>query len=167
MKLNIITYPHKLLRTNLEEVRDFNDPQLEKIITEMTRLMFKYDGIGLAGNQAGVNKRIIVINQDEQAEVYFNPQVKNKSLWPQKFDEGCISFPGITGFVSRPRKIEIEYQDRQGQKKQKTLHGFYATVFQHEIDHINGIVFTDRIEKFTQGEDQFKKLQAQAQSDEQ
>jgi len=166
MKPNIITYPHKLLRTKLDKVHNFNNPELNKIIQEMTRLMIKYDGIGLAGNQAGINKRIIVINNHGVTRAYINPQIKRKSFAKQKIEEGCISFPEIMGYVSRSKSIVLEYYDYRGQKYKIRARGLYATVFQHETDHINGILFTDKMKKFTQGENKFKKLQAQAKNDE-
>ncbi len=166
MKLNIITYPHKLLRTKLDKVQNFKNPELNQIIKEMTYLMLKYDGIGLAGNQTGINKRIIVVNDRGTPRAYINPQIKRKSFFKQKIEEGCISFPEIMGYVSRSKSIILEYYDQKGKKYQTKTSGLYATVFQHEIDHINGIIFTDKIKKFTQGKDRFKKLQAQAKNDE-
>jgi len=166
MKLNIIIYPHKLLRTKLDKVQNFNNPELNQIIKEMTYLMLKYDGIGLAGNQAGINKRIIVVNDHGTPRAYINPQIKRKSFFKQKIEEGCISFPKIMGYVSRSKSIILEYYDQKGKKHQTKTSGLYATVFQHEIDHINGIIFTDKIKKFTAGENKFKELQTQAKADE-
>jgi peptide deformylase len=166
MKLNIITYPHKILRTNLKKVDNFKDPQLKKIIKEMKKTMLKYDGIGLAANQVNLNMRLVVINTAKGPQAFINPKIKTKSLLKQKFDEGCISFPEITGWVSRSQKITLEYQDLNGEKIKINIQGLMATVFQHEVDHINGIVFTDRIKKFTAGEDKFKELLKQAQDDE-
>ncbi len=166
MKLNIVTYPNKILRTKLNEVKDFNDSQLNRIIKEMKKAMIKYDGIGLAANQVGLNMRLIVVNTDQGPQAFINPQIKSKSLLKQKFDEGCLSFPDITGYISRSRKIILQYQDQNGNKKKLKAKQLMATVFQHEMDHINGIIFTDKIKKFTTGKNKFKKLQAQAQADE-
>ena len=166
MKLNIVTYPNKILRTKLNKIQNFKDPQLPKIIKEMKKAMIKYDGIGLAANQVGLNMRLIVINSEKGPQIFINPQIKSKSLLKQKFDEGCLSFPDISGFISRPKKITLEYQDQNGNKKKLKVKQLMATVFQHEMDHINGIVFTDKIKKFTAGENKFKKLQAQAQANE-
>ncbi len=166
MKLNIVTYPNKILRTKLKKVDNFNDPQLSGIIKEMKRAMIKYDGIGLAANQVGLNMRLVVVNTDKGPQAFLNPCLKKKSLLKQKFDEGCLSFPEITGFVSRPKKITLEYQNKNGEKKRISASKLMATVFQHEMDHINGIIFTDKIKKFTAGEDKFKELKAQAKNDE-
>ena len=166
MKLNIITYPNKILRTKLKKVDNFNDPQFKRIIKEMKKAMIKYDGIGLAANQVNLNMRLIIVNTEEGPAAFINPCIKSKSLLKQKFDEGCLSFPEITGWVSRSKKITLEYQDEKGNKKKINAHNLIATVFQHEIDHINGIIFTDKIKKFTAGEDKFKKLQSQAKNDE-
>jgi peptide deformylase len=166
MKLNIVTYPNKILRTKLKKVDNFNDPQLPKIIKEMKKAMIKYDGIGLAANQVGLNMRLIVVNIDENPTSFINPYIKKKSILKQKFDEGCLSFPEITGWVSRSKKITLEYQDENGNKKKIEARNLMATVFQHELDHINGIVFTDKIKKFTAGKDKFNELKSQAQDNE-
>lgn len=166
MKLKIISYPHKILRSNLKKVDNFNDPQLIKIIKEMKKAMIKYDGIGLAANQVNLNMRLIIVNTKQGPTAFINPYIKKKSLLKQKFDEGCLSFPEITGWVSRSKKITLEYQDENGKKKKMNTQNLMATVFQHEIDHINGIVFTDRIKKFTAGEDKFNELKLQAKDDE-
>jgi len=166
MKLNIITYPNKILRTKLNKVKNFNDPKLPRIIKEMKKVMIKYDGIGLAANQVGLNMRLIIINTENGPIAFINPCIKRKTLLKQKFDEGCLSFPEITGWVSRSKKITLKYQDEDGNKKKIEAKNLMATVFQHEMDHINGIIFTDKIKKFTAGEDKFKKLESQAKDDE-
>ena len=166
MKLNIVTYPNKILRTKLKKVVNFNDPQLNRITRKMKKNMIKYDGIGLAANQVGLNISLVVVNTEKGPQSFFNPQIKNKSLLKQKFDEGCLSFPGITGFVTRSKKISLEYQDENGNKNILEAKNLMATVFQHEVDHINGVIFTDRIKKFTAGEEKFKNLKKQAPADE-
>ena len=166
MKLNIITYPNKILRTKLNEVKNFNDPQLNKIIKKMKKAMIKYDGIGLAANQVGLNMKLIIINTENGPIAFINPCIKRKTLLKQKFDEGCLSFPEITGWVSRSKKITLKYQDEDGNKKKIEAKNLMATVFKHELDHINGIIFTDKINKFTAGEDKFKKLESQANENE-
>jgi len=166
MKLNIVTYPNKILRTKLKKVDNFSNPQLLKIIKEMKKAMIKYDGIGLAANQVGLNMRLIVVNTENGPRAFINPRIKRKSILKQKFDEGCISFPEITGWVSRSKKITLEYQNESGNKKKIDAKNLMATVFQHEIDHINGIIFTDQMKKFTAGEEKFKELKTQAKADE-
>ncbi len=166
MKLNITTYPNKILRTKLNKIENFSNPKLKNIIRKMKTAMLKYDGIGLAANQVGLNMRLIIVNTENGPQAFINPQIKSKSILKQKIDEGCLSFPGITGYVSRPRKIILEYQDENGEQKTLKASNLIATVFQHEIDHINGIVFTDHIKKFTNGEDRFRELQARARADE-
>ena len=166
MKLNITTYPNKILRTKLKKIDNFKNPKLNKIIKEMKKAMIKYDGIGLAANQVGLNIRLITVNTEDGPQAFINPCIKKKSLLKQKFDEGCLSFPGITGWVSRAKKIGLEYQNENGEKKYLIANNLMATVFQHEVDHINGIIFTDKIKKFTAGEDKFKTLKTQAKADE-
>ncbi|MDD3284858.1 MAG: peptide deformylase [Patescibacteria group bacterium] len=166
MKLKITTYPNKILRTKLDDIEIFDIEKLQEIIKEMTRIMKKYDGIGLAANQVGLNTKIIVIEFNDKTMEFINPKITSKSLLKQESSEGCLSFPKISGIVNRPKNLQIQYQDIEGKKHKIKVSGLYATVFEHEIDHINGIIFTDKIKKFIEGEILFKKLQSQAKKDE-
>lgn len=162
----IVTYPNKILRTKLTEVSDFSSPQLKSTIKEMTSNMIKYDGIGIAANQIGINAKIVVINTEDGPREFINPMIIKKSLIKSKSDEGCLSFPGISGKARRHKTITVEYQNFSGEKKQICVSGLYSFVFQHEIDHVNGIIFTDRLYKFTEGKKLFKDLQNKAKPDE-
>lgn len=166
MKLKIITYPNKILRTKLDEVKIFGTEELKKIVKEMTRIMKKYDGIGLAANQVGINAKIVVIEFDDKTMEFINPKIIQKSFLKQESTEGCLSFPKISGIVNRPKNLQVQYQDISGEKHKVKISGLYANVFEHEIDHTNGIVFTDKIKNFSEGEKLFKKLQSQAKKDE-
>lgn len=162
----IIKYPNKILRTKLDEVSDFSSPNLKSIIKQMTSDMIKYDGIGIAANQVGINKKIIIINTENGPREFINAKIVKKSLIKSKSDEGCLSFPGINGRARRHKTITVEYQNLAGEKKQICVSGLYSFVFQHEIDHVNGIIFTDRLYKFTEGKELFKDLQKKAKPDE-
>lgn len=166
MHLKIVYYPNKILRTKVDEVKEFSNDKLNKIIKEMSRIMIKYDGVGLAANQVNLNMRLIIINTKDGPKDFINPKIKSKSLIRQKLEEGCLSFPNIAGYINRPKNIIVEYQDKYGKKSKIRAKKLLATIFQHEIDHLNGIIFTDRMKKFTAGEDKFKKLQIQAKKDE-
>ncbi|MDD4290337.1 MAG: peptide deformylase [Patescibacteria group bacterium] len=162
----IVRYPNKILRTKLDEVSNFSSPELKSIIKQMTSDMIKYDGIGIAANQIGVNKKILVINTEEGPKEFINAKIVKKSLIKSKSDEGCLSFPGINGKAKRHKTITVEYDDFNGGKKQICVSGLYSFVFQHEIDHTNGVIFTDRLYKFTEGKKLFKELQKNAKPDE-
>jgi peptide deformylase len=162
----IVTYPNKILRTKLTQVSDFSSPELRSTIKQMTSDMIKYDGIGIAANQIGINAKIVVINTESGPKEFINPRLTKKSLIKSKSDEGCLSFPGINGKARRHKTITIEYQTFTGEKKQICASGLYSFVFQHEIDHTNGIIFTDRLYKFTEGKKLFKDLQKKAKPDE-
>ena len=139
---------------------------LRSIIRKMKNNMIKYDGIGIAANQIGINMKIIVINSKEGPKEFINPKIIKRSFVKSKSIEGCLSFPGISGKAKRHKTITVEYQTLNGEKKNICVSGLYSFVFQHEIDHINGIIFTDRLYKFTEGKKLFKELQKQAKLDE-
>jgi len=162
----IVKYPNKILRTKLDEVSDFSSPELKSVIKQMTSDMIKYDGIGIAANQIGINKKILIINTENGPREFINAKIVKKSFIKSKSDEGCLSFPGINGCAKRHKTITVEYQTFSGEKKQICVSGLYSFVFQHEIDHTNGIIFTDRLYKFTEGKKLFKELQSKAKSDE-
>ena len=162
----IVKYPNKILRTKLTQVSDFSSPNLKSIIKQMTNDMIKYDGIGIAANQIGINMKIVVINSEDGPREFINPKIIKKSFIKSKSEEGCLSFPGISGCAKRHKTIEVEYQNLSGEKKNICVSGLYSFVFQHEIDHTNGIIFTDRLYKFTEGKKLFKGLQKKAKSDE-
>ncbi len=164
--MEITTYPNKLLRTKLQTVVDFSSPELKNAIKKMTKAMLKHDGIGIAANQIGLNTKIVVIDTEEGPREFINPEIIKKSIIKSKSQEGCLSFPLITGVAKRHKSITIEYQNLSGEKKQICVSGLYSFVFQHEIDHVNGIIFTDRLYKFTEGKKLFKELQEKAKPDE-
>lgn len=106
-------------------------------------------GVGIAAPQVGINRNIIWVQRfdkvGEPFEVYINPKIVWTSKLMRKGSEGCLSIPNERGSVQRYYTIEIEYQDRKGKKHSEIIEGFTAVIFQHEIDHLNGILFTDRL----------------------
>lgn len=149
--LNIITVPHKTLRTKAEEIPVEEIPKLQGFIKDMKETMLKKDGIGLAGNQVDVLKRIIVVNTKDGPLVLINPKISGKSFKKEEAEEGCLSLPDIYGIVRRHRKITVSAYTQDGTRvKLKTI-GMFARVIQHEVDHLNGILFTDRAKKMIKG----------------
>lgn len=156
--LNIVKYPDPLLRKNARKVTDFDD-ELKKLADEMAQVMYDDDGIGLAGPQVAQSKRILVIGEgDGKYKAYINPEITFKSRDKTNTDEGCLSLPGIFGFVSRPKKVHVKYQDLEGNVLKEKAKGMEAIVLQHEIDHLNGILFIDRVEKITKGQNLLDEL---------
>ncbi len=115
----------------------------------MFEIMYKEDGIGLAAPQIGHSIRLFVVDvspldENSGKQVYINPDIIN--VWGETtLEEGCLSIPGVREEVSRPEKIEIKYQDETGREYQEILKDWPARVIQHEYDHLNGVLFVDRI----------------------
>ena len=130
---------------------------MQDLITDMWDTMYAYDGIGLAAPQIGLSRQLAVIHLEEDSERYpdlveskkfiiFNPSISVLDETKQEFWEGCLSVPGLRGPVSRPRKIEVDYLDENAKENSIELEDFLATVFQHELDHLFGKLFVDRME---------------------
>jgi len=157
--LEIITYPNQILRNSSKNVDRILDCQIQKFIPELLDTMKKKDGIGLAAPQVGKNINIIAVNLEDGARVFINPMILFFGLFKKNIvEEGCLSFPGLFGLVKRPRTIIIKYQDEKGKLRIKKVTGLLATVFQHEVDHLRGKLFIDKIFKYTKGENRLKEL---------
>lgn len=148
--MNLILAPNPILLQVSEEWNFAVDIDAETVETEMIHLMKTFNGIGLAGNQVGLLKRVFVIklkHHEDRTEPFamFNPKVISASNEIQTTDEGCLSFPELWLGVSRPNKIESEYLDKQGNTCTITLTGIDARCFLHELDHLNGVVFIDKV----------------------
>ena len=147
----IITEPNKLLRQISKQV-DSVGKEEKKLMDDMLETMYAANGIGLAAIQIGIPKRIIVIdlNRDEiqKKPMYFiNPVIKNKDPLKATYEEGCLSVPNQFAEVDRPSKCEVEYLDYDGNKKLLKADGLLATCVQHEMDHLEGILFIDYLSK--------------------
>jgi peptide deformylase len=135
---------------------ELGTPQLNQLIQDMVETMADANGIGLAAPQVHESVQLAIIGFDEGSsrypqmgsqplEVFLNPRVTVLDSTPQAFWEGCLSIPDLRGRVERPRKIRVDWMDLQGEKQSREVEGFLATVFQHELDHLDGILFIDRI----------------------
>jgi peptide deformylase len=136
-----------ILRKRSKEVREINE-EILTLLDDMLDTMEDYNGIGLAAPQVGVLKRIIVVKIAEEGEAIqlINPKII-KEKGQEKDVEGCLSIPGVYGEVTRAKEVVVEGLDREGKKRKFMASGLLARVFQHEIDHLNGILFTDKVEK--------------------
>ena len=147
----ILTEPNKLLRQvsmNVEKVGD----EERTLMEDMLDTMYDAPGIGLAAIQIGVPKRVIVmdISKDENKKepMYFvNPVIKNKNEEKAKYEEGCLSVPDQFAEIERPNTCEVEYLDYDGKKQLLKADGLLATCIQHEMDHLEGILFIDYLSK--------------------
>jgi peptide deformylase len=147
----ILTEPNKLLRQISESVEKVGEEE-KKLMDDMLDTMYQAPGIGLAAIQIGIPKRIIVmdISRDEnkkEPRYFVNPVIKNKNLDKSTYEEGCLSVPNQFAEIERPNKCEVEYLDYEGKKQLLKAEGLLATCIQHEMDHLNGILFIDYLSK--------------------
>ncbi len=143
----------EILSKKCREVEEITDKILE-LGQDMLDTMYKYDGIGLAASQVGILKRVIVYDikyfeEDEKPEphILINPVITSRSKTMIEVEEGCLSFPDVYEKVLRHEKVTVEYMDIKGKKKKINAKDIEAVVLQHEIDHLDGIVFLDRVEE--------------------
>ena len=147
----IITEPNKLLRQISKPVNDVGKDE-QKLMDDMLETMYDANGIGLAAIQVGIPKRIIVmdISKDEnkkEPRYFVNPIIKNKDPEKATYEEGCLSVPNQFAEIDRPSKCEVEYLDYNGDQKILKADGLLATCIQHEMDHLEGILFIDYLSK--------------------
>ena len=155
--LEIITLPNPVLRQKTHKVADFG-PDFQKLVDDMIETMRAASGIGLAAPQVGQSLRMAVIehlpDEDEEGNelpdsrqlfVIVNPEIFWKSREVVDGIEGCLSIPGHLGEVARPEAIRMRGQDRRGKKVRLKLEGWTARIFQHEIDHLDGVLFIDKL----------------------
>lgn len=140
---NIVTEGDEILRKVCRKVEKFDD-KLEELLEDMAETMYNSNGVGLAAPQVGLLKRIVVIDVGEELIELINPVIIEKS-GEQREVEGCLSIPGEYGITIRPMKVTVEAQDRNGNYFQVKGEGLLARAFCHEIDHIDGILFKDRV----------------------
>jgi peptide deformylase len=148
---DIIVLPDKRLRL-VSEPAQANDPELRRLVDDMFETMYEAPGIGLAAIQIGVPKRVIVMDlakKDDPKEprVFVNPQVLWRSDEKNVYEEGCLSIPEFYEEVQRPAKVRVKYLDATGAEQELEASGLMATCLQHEIDHLDGVLFIDHISK--------------------
>ena len=147
----ILTEPNKILRQVSKPVDHVGSDE-KKLMNDMLDTMYAANGIGLAAVQIGVPKRIIVmdISKDEKKKeprYFVNPVIKNKNSVKTTYEEGCLSVPNQFAEIDRAKECEVEYLDYDGQKKTLNAEGLLATCIQHEMDHLEGILFIDYLSK--------------------
>ena len=147
----ILTEPNKLLRQISKTVEKVKDEE-RKLMDDMLETMYAANGIGLAAIQIGVPKRIIVMDiskkENEKNPMFFvNPVIIKKNVQKATYEEGCLSVPNQFAEIDRPSSCEVEYLDYNGNKKKLKAEGLLATCIQHEMDHLEGILFIDYLSK--------------------
>ena len=147
----ILTEPNKLLRKISKPVESVGREEQE-LMDDMLDTMYAAPGIGLAAIQVGIPKRIIVmdISRDEtkkEPRYFVNPIIKNKNSEKAIYEEGCLSVPNQFAEIERPNSCEVEYLDYEGNKQKLKANGLLATCIQHEMDHLEGILFIDYLSK--------------------
>jgi len=147
----IIILPDKRLRLKSEPVKQV-DAGIRKLVDDMFETMYDAPGIGLAAIQIGVAKRVITMDlskkeDNHQPRVLINPEIAWQSDQRAKYEEGCLSIPDYYEEVERPAEVKVRYLDLAGKKHEIEAKGLLATCLQHEIDHINGVLFIDHLSK--------------------
>ena len=147
----IITEPDKLLRQVSKPVSKVGKKE-QDLMKDMLETMYAANGIGLAAIQVGIPQRIIVMDickekNKKEPRFFVNPIIKNKDPFKATYEEGCLSVPNQFAEVDRPSKCEVEYLDYNGNKQLLKAEGLLATCIQHEMDHLEGILFIDYLSK--------------------
>ena len=145
----ILLYPDPLLLVRSAKIIVF-DKNLVNLSKDLIDTMYDADGVGLAAPQIGINKRIFVMdcsseNEEKDCRVVINPEIEQASEELGSYKEGCLSIPGITEEISRPKVIKVLYQDVNGVLQRDTYDDLWSICFQHELDHLNGKLFIDHL----------------------
>ncbi|MBA4494188.1 peptide deformylase [Paenactinomyces guangxiensis] len=142
----IVQYPDPVLREKAKPVTKFH-ARLHKLLDDMAETMYDAQGVGLAAPQVGILKRAIVVDVGDGLIEMINPEITEKSGEQISPPEGCLSIPNLLGEVRRYNRIKVVGQDRNGEPIEIEADGYLARAFQHEIDHLNGVLFIDIAER--------------------
>ncbi|MCY4263087.1 MAG: peptide deformylase [Candidatus Dadabacteria bacterium] len=179
MQLEITELGNPVLRREAEHVEDIGDPEIQDLIDDMILTAEAASGVGIAAPQVSKSLRIFIMAGTSsprypdapktETKVIINPEIVSVSEEVEKGFEGCLSIPGIRALVPRHKLVRTVYRDRDNNTVEETFSDFAARVFQHEYDHINGLVFLDRVESSVEiiTEKEYMKLAAQHDSEKQ
>jgi peptide deformylase len=161
----ILTVPHPMLKQVSEPVQVVDD-ELRTLMDDMLETMYEAPGIGLAAIQIGVPKRVIVMDlarQDEpkQPRFFVNPEILWRSEETAPYEEGCLSVPEIYDEVERPAQVKLRYLNYKGEQVEEDADGLFAVCIQHEMDHLDGVLFIDHLSRLKR-EQAIKKVKKQA-----
>ncbi|MGB8002598.1 MAG: peptide deformylase [Anaerobacillus sp.] len=146
-KREIVLHPNEVLEVECKPVQNF-DKDLHRLLDDMFETMYEAEGVGLAAPQIGIDQQIAVVDtREDEAIELINPTVVKTS--GREVDlEGCLSFPGLFGEVERPYNVTVKAQNRFGKEFKLKAEGFFARAIQHEIDHLHGILFTEKVIRY-------------------
>jgi peptide deformylase len=145
--LEILTYPNPILKQKSKSVSDPTSLEIKQLVSDMTQSMRAHEyGMAIAAPQVGKSLRIFVIEIEHEVMVFINPEIQKLSGKDVRTEEGCLSFPGKYLSVVRPNKVKIKFIDSAGQKQIMKADSLLARAIQHENDHLDGILFTERAE---------------------
>lgn len=142
-QLKVLHYPNPFLRKKSKSVRRVT-PEIKKLAENMLETMYEAPGVGLAAPQVGKLIRLIVVDIGDNPIVFINPKIIKKS-GKQTFNEGCLCLPGVEAPIERSAHVLVEGWNKNGCKQEIEAQGLLATVLQHEIDHLEGVIFIDRV----------------------
>jgi len=148
---NIVLLADPVLRQKAEPVKEV-DEDIRHLLDDMVETMYDAVGIGLAAPQIGISKRLIVMDcakDDNPPDIWkmVNPEITRRSDETSKIEEGCLSIPGYNGDVARPAEVDVRYLDSDGNLQEMTATGLLAACVQHEIDHLDGVLFIDHLSR--------------------
>ena len=141
--MKIVIHPNKILREKAEKVEKI-DKEIKNLVKEMKKTMIQQNGVGLAANQIGKSLSIFVAYDNKKFYTFINPEIVKFFGKEKIMEEGCLSVPNVWGQIKRYEGVVISYQDLFGKKKKLKAKGLLAQIIQHEIDHLNGVLFIDK-----------------------
>lgn len=172
--LEITKLGNPILTKKGKKVEDIENKSIQVLIDQMVETLYSTNGVGLAAPQVGQSMQLFVMdtkpnNDKTEAKVVINPEITEKSQDLEADFDACLSVPGYVAITKRPKKIKVKYTDRDGQEVEEELESFEARVFQHEFDHLQGIVFLEHVDSMSdlytagewdkRGRERLKKLQ--------
>lgn len=149
---DVITHPNDILRKKAAPLKrdDFSRPEFQQLITDMMETLLAEDGLGLAAPQIDESVRVIIVQTKDGPRPLINPEIIKKSWAKIREEEGCLSVPGVYGVVARSRRIRVRAWNTEGDPLEFNAQGLLACILQHEIDHLDGILFIDKAKKIRQ-----------------
>ncbi len=155
--LSLVIAPNKILRAKNQDIKFPLSPEISRLIPEMFKAMKEFKGIGLAAPQISHNLNLMVITTADGPQAFLNPRISKSSLVGESMEEGCLSVPGVFGIVKRPRRVTVVYFTPQGILIKQSYQGLMARVYQHEYDHLQGVLFIDKAKTITSGKELLEK----------
>lgn len=147
----VLTNPNTDLRiiSEIVSVSEIQTKEMKQLIEDLIETMNLENGVGIAAPQIGVHKRVIIIDTGDGPQAFINPKITAKSFAKAEGEEGCLSVPGVYGMVKRHKRITVQAHLPSGEEVEIKADDFPAIVFQHEMDHLDGVLFIDRVTRYT------------------